>query len=177
MINTYKNYIIAILLSALVFMPLFGVNFSEIKTSLSTLATTVSGQGVVVVANPVEALPAINTAPVFCSNIKSTLFNLNQSGDCLSKIALSLHSPSPVYSVIVAPTAKLITTISVIRLWFSTHAVMKGFEAFPVILSILVALILSAIIFFRKDLQSNTLNYPQYSYRNLSLSLLQVYRC
>lgn len=177
MINTYKNYIITILLSALVFMPFFGVNFSEVKVSVSSLTSKVSGQGVVVVASPIEALPAINTASVFCSSIKSTLFNLNQSGDCLSKIALSLHSPSPVYSVIVAPAVKLITTISVIRLWFSTHAVIKGFEAFPVILTLLISFILSAIVFFRKDLLSNTLNYPQYSYRNLSLSLLQVYRC
>lgn len=174
MINTYKNYIIAVLMSALVFMPFFGVSFSSTDLNTTNVVVNVAKQtsvAIVAAANP----QVISESASLC--VKGALFNLNQSGGCFSKIVLGFNTPTPVYSVVVAPFAKLITTVSVIRLWFTNHALVKGLDSLPIILTAFLSLLLMFSVISKRNLFTFSPSFKNFYPNNPSLSLLQVYRC
>jgi hypothetical protein len=165
-----------VLLSALVFMPFFGVSFSSSASSASSVFVNITKQNPINIVNPIGKSQIVNETSISCSGFKGSLFNLNQSGDCFSKIVLGFNTPAPVYSVVVAPFAKLITTVSVIRLWFTNHAVIKGFESLPIILTAFISLLLF-LVFSRRNIFASNFVFKSFYPYNPSLSLLQVYRC
>lgn len=175
MLNTYKNYIIAVVLAALVFMPFFGVSFSSTDSNATNVVVNVAKQTSVAIVAAAANPQVISESNSVC--VKGALFNLNQSGDCFSKLVLGINTPTPVYSVVVAPFAKLITTVSVIRLWFTSHAIISGFESLPIILSAFVALLLLLLVFSRRSVSAFNFIFESFYPNNPSLSLLQVYRC
>lgn len=163
------------LLSALVFMPFFGVNFSSAAASISPIVTNTVKQTTVTIVNSLGNPQIVNESARLCD--KGVLFNLNQSANCFSKVVLNLQTASPIYSVVVAPITKLITTVSVISLWFTNQVVMHGFEGLPIILASLLSVLFLFLLFTRRNLFAYSFAIKSFYPNNPSLSLLQVYRC
>jgi hypothetical protein len=155
-------------------MPFFGVSFSSASASISPIVSDITKQTTVTIVNSLGNSQIVNESSSVCG--KGVLFNLNQSGDCFSKVVLNLRTSTPIYSVVVAPFTKLITTVSVIRLWFTNHAVIKGFESLPIILTAFISFLLF-LVFSRRNIFASNFVFKSFYPYNPSLSLLQVYRC